>query len=337
MDKVKATVLGAGTWGSVLAHVLALNGHHVTAWDIDSNVVDALRRTREHPKLPEFKLHSDVELTSDLSAAMASAEFVVIAVPSTAVRQTFENIRDLKFGDAVRAWTICSKGIEPGTLMPLADVIVDVLGPEVRSRIGVLSGPTHAEEVSQALPTTLTASSENPEVAELIQKTFFRPRFRIYTDTDVLGVELGGALKNVIAIAAGISDGMGFGDNSRAALITRGLREIVRLGTAMGADQETFMGLACLGDLIVTAGSKHSRNYRFGNCLAHDETCEEALKSVGMVVEGYASAKSAYQLSEKYKIDMPICRIVYRIIYEDLPARQALDELLSRETKAEKE
>jgi glycerol-3-phosphate dehydrogenase (NAD(P)+) len=285
--------------------------------------------------LEGFKIDPSIALTSDLGEAMDGAQAVVVVVPSTAVRATCEAIVNLKPARPPDFWVLCSKGIEQGTLMPLHEVTIDVLGEAWRDRIGVLSGPSHAEEVARELPTTVTAAATRPEVAEAIQRLFHRPRFRVYTHDDVLGVELGAGLKNVIAIAAGVADGLGFGDNTRAALITRGLAEIVRLGVAMGARQETFMGLAGVGDLVVTATSRHSRNHCFGENLARGMTCKEALDEVGMVVEGYATAKSAHDLAKKHGVEMPIAEAVYSMIYDGLPVGEAMDRLLSREAGAE--
>lgn len=335
--KEQIVVLGAGTWGIVLAQLARANRFPVRAWDYDPRVIETLSSKRKHPMLPDFEIDESIELTSDLAKAMEGAKVAVVAVPASAVRETFETLKEQELDVGVEAWIICSKGIEQDTLLTLDSVIVEVLGSEVRDNIGVLSGPSHAEEVSRDLPTTVTACSTNAELSSRISTIFFGPNFRIYTHDDVLGVELGAALKNVIAIAAGISDGLGFGDNSRAALVTRGLAEIVRLGVAMGARRETFMGLSGLGDLVVTTGSAHSRNHRFGECLAAGLTCEEALSKVGMVVEGYTTAKSAHQLARKYGVDTPIGETVYQVLYEGLPALEGLQKLLARAPRSEKE
>lgn len=330
-------VLGAGTWGIVLAQLARDNGHSVRAWDFSAEVVEQLTKTRGNPRLGDFKVSEDIGLSADMGEALEGAEVGIIVVPSVFVRATFEKVRELEAARGVGLWVICSKGIEPETLLPLHEVVAQVLGREARDRIGVLGGPTHAEEVARGLPATIVAAGENPEVAVSIQDLLFNPRFRVYTQDDVLGVELGGALKNVIAIAAGISDGMGFGDNARAALVTRGLAEIMRLGEAMGAQRDTFMGLSGVGDLVVTTCSAHSRNHRFGELLAEGMTCEEALKGVGMVVEGHATARSAFDLAKKFTIDMPITKAVHGILYKDVPATEALKALLSRAARSEKE
>lgn len=332
-----ATVLGAGTWGIVLAQLLADGGHRVRAWDYHAHVVEGLRKNRSNPRLPGFMISEKVELESDLAAALEGSEIAVIVVPSTAVRSACETIRKLGAHERIRTWVIASKGIEPVTLLPMHDVLVEVFGEGVRARIGVLGGPTHAEEVARNLPATIVAAATDLQFAEEIQQLFFHPRFRVYTQDDLLGVELGGALKNVIAIAAGVSDGLGFGDNARAALITRGLAEMVRLGVVMGARRETFMGLSGLGDLVVTTSSVHSRNHRFGELLAEGKNCKQALEGVGMVVEGYATAQSARALAKKFGVDMPITEVVYRVLYEGLPAQDGLRALLARGAKSERE
>lgn len=335
--KLTAAVLGSGTWGIVLAQVLCDNGHDVRAWDYHASVVEKLKQTRGHARMPELKLSDCILFTADLAEALRGAQLGVFVVPSIAIRETCEKIRDLGLADQIEVWAIASKGIEPASLKPLNQVAADVLGESARPRIGVLSGPTHAEEVARRLPATLVAAAENPETAEQIQQAFFNPLFRVYTQSDVLGVELGGALKNIIAIAAGVSDGLGFGDNTRAALITRGLHEMVRLGVAMGAQRETFMGLSGLGDLVVTTSSKHSRNHQFGELLAAGKKPEEALKEVGMVVEGYATVKSASALAQKHGVDMPITEAVYKVCYEGYSPKEALQRLLARSAKSEKE
>ena len=332
-----AVVLGAGTWGIVLAKVLHDNGCEVRAWDFYPAVIESLRETRTTPRLPDFKVPEGILLTPDLAEAVRGAEVAVIVVPSMAVRSTCESIRDAGLADAIRTWVICSKGIESETLLPLHSVVVETFGNGAEDKVGVLSGPSHAEEVGRGLPTSIVACSTNRDLALEIQRLFFQPRFRVYTHDDILGVELAGAIKNVIAIAAGIADGMGFGDNTRAALITRGLAEIVRLGEAMGARRETFMGLSGIGDLIVTASSPHSRNHQFGEFLAQGKSCPEALEAVGMVVEGHAAAKSAHALAKKFNVELPIIEGIYQTIYKGVPAREGLEALLSREAKPEQD
>lgn len=328
-------VLGAGTWGITLATVLAENRHRVRSWDIDAKLLDLLDRERRHPKLDDFKVHADIEMKTDLGEALASAAACVMVAPSHAMRKACEAIKATGRVDSIRRWIICAKGIEQGTDMLMHEVLADVLGRDAGDNACVLSGPSHAEEVSRRIPTMLVASAARFELAREIQPWFFRPYLRIYTHNDMRGVELGGSIKNVIAIAAGAADGMGMGDNTRAALITRGLAEMVRLGLAAGARLETFMGLSGVGDLIVTAGSRHSRNWKFGNLLAQGMPVEEALKAVGMVVEGYWTARSACHLARKHRVEMPISEAVKAVLFEGLSARQAVEALLMRDPKPE--
>lgn len=328
-------VLGAGTWGTTLADVLDRNGHDVICWDIDRSLTDRLTSEHRHPRLPGLELRPSLRFTSDLGEALSHAQAVVLVVPSQAMRSACGQILATGRAHEIEAWIICSKGIERDTNLLMHEVLRDVLGEEAARRTGVLSGPSHAEEVSLGLPTTVAAAAADPQLAERIQRWFFRPHLRVYTHDDVLGVELGGSVKNVIAIAAGVSDGMGFGDNGRAALITRGLAEIVRLGLAAGARLETFMGLSGIGDLIVTAGSVHSRNHTFGRLLAEGHDVERALKEVGMVVEGYHTARSVLELARRYGVEMPITEAVCQVLFENLPPRQAVQELLARDPKPE--
>ncbi|MCE5228285.1 NAD(P)-dependent glycerol-3-phosphate dehydrogenase [bacterium] len=328
-------VLGAGTWGITLATVLAENSHRVRSWDIDAKLLENIDRERVHPKLEGFKVHPDIAMVTDLGAALDGASSCVMVAPSHAMRKACESIKATGRAGSIRRWIICTKGIEQGTDMLMHEVLADVLGPEAGRNTCVLSGPSHAEEVSRRIPTMLVASSATYELAREIQTCFFRPYLRIYTCNDMRGVELGGSVKNVIAIAAGVADGMGMGDNTRAALITRGLAEMVRLGLAAGARLETFMGLSGVGDLIVTAGSHHSRNWKFGNLLAQGLPVDEALKQVGMVVEGYWTAKSVCHLADKHKVEMPIAEAVRAVLFEGVSARQAVESLLARDPKPE--
>ena len=274
-------------------------------------------------------------ITEEGIQALAESDVAVLVVPSRAVRSACEAAKKAGLAESIDTWVIASKGIEQETYLLLHQVVEDVLGTQAGSRVAVLSGPSHAEEVSRRMPTTVVACANDPQRAEAVQNWFFRPHLRVYTHNDMLGVELGGAIKNIIAIAAGIADGMGFGDNSRAALMTRGLAEIVRLGLAAGARLETFMGLSGIGDLIVTAGSRHSRNHQFGEFLAQGLSCEEALDQVGMVVEGYFTARAARQYANQFNVEMPIAEAVYTVLYEGKPPALALEELLAREPKPE--
>ena len=335
-ESVDILVLGGGTWGITLSHVLAENGHRVCCWDIDKKLVGAISRPRRHPRLGSFDIHEGVEPVNSLIPALEQAGSVVIVVPSMAMRALCQTLLETGVDLAETTWIICTKGIEQETLMLMHEVLEDVLGESAGRNTGVLSGPSHAEEVSRGLPTTLTASATSPDRATRIQNLFFRPYLRVYSHGDMRGVELGGALKNVIAIAAGIADGMELGDNAKAALITRGLAEIVRLGVELGACRETFMGLSGMGDLIVTAASRHSRNHLFGKLLADDILAKQALEKVGMVVEGYPTAESAWQLSRRYHVDMPIIDAVYQILYRGISPRAALRDLMSRQPRPER-
>ena len=337
-EKSRVAVLGAGTWGIVLASLLARQGHSVTAWDIAPDVIDALRRDGKHPKLEGFAVAPEIALTSDLGEAVGDTSdlaAVVFVVPSHGMRKAAERCRELGLADSDAALVLCSKGLEEGTELPMADVVEDVMGAGSHERIVILSGPSHAEEVAQGIPTTVCAAGHSMARAELVQALFSTDTFRVYTHDDILGAEVGASLKNVIAIAAGVLDGMGLGDNSRAALITRGLAEIVRLGVAMGARQETFSGLTGMGDLIVTCASQHSRNHRFGELLAKGRTKDRALEEIGMVVEGLRTVRSAVSLAEKHGVDMPITREVHAVTYEDKSPRDALRDLMQRDPKPE--
>ncbi|HOE97683.1 MAG TPA: NAD(P)H-dependent glycerol-3-phosphate dehydrogenase [Candidatus Sumerlaeota bacterium] len=328
-------VLGAGTWGITLADLLARNGHQVRCWDIDKSLLSRIGFDRTHPRLYNFAVSPEIQFLPDLAEAIDAVDACVVVAPSKAMRTLCEDLAATGKADAVGGWVLCNKGIEEDSLLLMNQVLADVLGEAAGRRAVILSGPSHAEEVCKGMPTTLVASSPDPELARRIQKAFFRPYLRIYTHDDVHGVELGGSIKNVIAIAAGVNDGMGYGDNARAALITRGLAEIVRLGLAMGARLETFMGLSGVGDLIVTAGSRHSRNYQFGRLIAEGVTPDDALERIGMVVEGYPTARSAWGLARRHDVEMPITQAVYQICYEDLPPRQAVEDLMLREPKPE--
>ncbi|HUT25793.1 MAG TPA: NAD(P)H-dependent glycerol-3-phosphate dehydrogenase [Sumerlaeia bacterium] len=341
MTSQTVTVLGAGAWGIVLAAHLSRKGHSVVAWDYAPPVIDALRETRSHPKLPAFGLPPEVRLTADLEEAMKSRapDCVVVAVPSHGMRALVERCRPLeaRIPDVAPPWVLCSKGIEEETLLPMTGVVQSVRGDAWRSRLAALSGPSFAAEVAAAKPTTVCVASHDPGLARYVQSLFMTDSLRIYTQDDVLGVELGGALKNVIAIAAGACDGMDLGDNARAALITRGLAEIVRLGVAMGARPETFAGLAGLGDLILTCNGALSRNHQFGVLLARGRTCAEALAEIGMVVEGVRTARSARALAERHGVEMPITREVSAVINEGKSPAKAVRDLMRREARPERD
>lgn len=328
-------VLGAGTWGCTLAELLTRHGHSVRLWDFDPKVVEALLRTRKPAKLKDFVLPDSVRVFDEIPKACEGASVVVFVVPSIGMRSTAEAVQKARPDDKSSLYVICTKGIERNTLLAMSQVVLDVLGDGARDRICVLSGPSHAEEVSQQSPTTVTAAAYCEETARRIQSLFFDRNFRVYTHDDVLGVEIGAAVKNIIAIAAGICDGLGMGDNAKAALITRGLAEIMRLGRAMGANEQTLAGLSGMGDLIVTAISRHSRNRNFGELLAQGLTPQQAAETVGMVVEGVPTARAVIELARRLEVELPISEAVFEILYESKPVRQAAADLLRREPKSE--
>lgn len=325
--------LGAGTWGFCLASLLASNGHKVILWTVSPEFAKTLQQTREHPKLPRFKAHENVEFTSDLKKAIEGAEFVVESVTSMGIRPVFEQV--LAFGGVDCPIIITSKGIEQNSCLLLPEVVQQVLGQQQRSNIGCVSGPSHAEEVIQKLPTSVVCSAYNPDLMLKIGDAFNTPYFRIYPNADINGVSFGGAMKNIIAIACGISDGLGFGDNTKAALMTRGLHEIRKLSVTKGCKPETLNGLSGMGDLCVTCLSKLSRNYMFGRLLAEGLDAQAAKEKIGMVVEGAYTCVSALQLGQKAHIEVPITQAIYSIIYEDLNPRDVVKSLLQRAIKEE--
>ncbi len=325
------TILGAGSWGTAIAKLLSLNEHKVTVWSIDPQEVAMLNEYCEQKvKLPGVILPGTVSFTNDAESALSDAELVVMAVPSPFVRSTAKSVS--KFIKEDQIIVSVSKGIEESTLMRLSEVIKDEIP---QCKIAALSGPSHAEEVGKMVPTAVVVGCESKEIAVKIQDAFMADFFRVYISPDIMGIELGGSLKNVIALAAGIADGLGCGDNTKAALITRGIVEITELGTAMGGHRRTFSGLSGIGDLIVTCASKHSRNLRAGTLIGKGMKYHEAMDEVKQIVEGVYSAKAALQLSKKYGVSMPIVEAVNRVLFEDLPAREALELLLTRDKKAE--
>lgn len=326
----KIGVIGSGTWGTALAVLLTGNGHEVELWSAVPAEVEALTATRRHPNLGDTPIPEKIRVTGDLEQAMKYKELLVLSVPSVYVRETAHRMAPfLKEGQVI---TNVAKGIEDTTLKNLSEIIEEELPA---ARVTVLSGPSHAEEVSRGLPTTCVAGAHRRQDAELVQNLFMSPVFRVYTSPDMLGIELGGALKNVIALAAGIADGLGCGDNTKAALITRGIAEITRLGTAMGGSPETFSGLTGIGDLIVTCASMHSRNRRAGILIGKGYTMDEAMKEVKMVVEGVYSARAARALSKKYQVSMPIVEQVNEVLFDGKPAKDALYDLMLRDRRAE--
>ena len=328
---MKVTVIGAGSWGIALAKLLSDNKCDVTVWSALPDEIEMLNREHEHvDKLKGVKLPESMIFTTDLKAAMEGAEILVMAVPSVFVRKTAAQLKE--FYQPEQIVVNVSKGIEESTLHTMSEIISEEIPG---CTVAVLSGPSHAEEVGRGIPTTIVVGAKKREVAEIIQNTFMSPVFRVYTSPDVLGIEIGAALKNVIALAAGIADGLGYGDNTKAALITRGMAEISRLGVAMGGKPETFYGLSGIGDLIVTCASMHSRNRRAGILIGKGYTAKEAMDEVKMVVEGVYSAKAAKKLSEQYDIEMPIVDKVNEILFSEVPAADSLNDLMLRDKKTE--
>lgn len=324
----KITILGSGGWGMALSMVAEANGHEVTIWTPFSEEAENLIANHGNERLlPGIRFPENIKVTTDIGSAEGSL-VTVIATPSFAVRETAKRLSEVKNAGIV---TCVAKGFEKGSLFRLSEVIRD----EIKENpIVALSGPSHAEEVARGIPTMLAAASVDKTAAETVQKAFSNGFMRVYTNSDIIGVELGGAIKNVLAVAAGVCDGMGLGDNSKAALITRGLVEMSRLGAAMGANVQTFSGLAGLGDLIVTCTSKHSRNNRFGNLVGSGVPVDQALRTVG-TVEGYYAAEMTMALAEKYKVSMPITEVCYGILYENLPLMRSVEYLMTRPFGAE--
>lgn len=327
----KISVLGAGSWGTALSLLLHNNGHSVRLWSALKDEVEMLRTKREHEsKLPGVHLPEDIEITWDLESCLKDPDVAVLAVPSPFTRSTSAQMAPyVKKGQII---VNVAKGVEENTLMTLSEIISQEIP---QADVCVLSGPSHAEEVGRGIPTTCVVSASERSMAEYLQGIFMSPVFRVYTTPDILGVELGGALKNVIALAAGAADGLGYGDNTKAALITRGIAEIARLGTKMGARIETFYGLSGIGDLIVTCASVHSRNRKAGYLIGRGYTMKEAMDEVKMVVEGVYSAKAAKSLAEKFQVEMPIIEEVNKVLFEDKKAADAVMDLMIRDKKVE--
>lgn len=327
----KICFLGAGSWGTALAILCANNGHRVTIWSAVESELDMLKTNREHKdRLPGVKLPDSIEIEGDIKKACDDKDVLVFSVASPYVRATAERIRSfVKKGQII---VNVAKGIEDGTMMTLCEVIEDVL-PYVD--VAVLSGPSHAEEVSKGVPTTVVVGAHSEKTATFVQDVFMCPNFRVYTSPDMIGIELGGSLKNVIALAAGILDGMNMGDNTKAALMTRGIAEISRLGIELGGQMETFSGLSGIGDLIVTCTSKHSRNHNCGYLLGQGKTLEEAKKEINQVVEGVNTAQAAMNLANKYHVTMPIVEQINAILFENKTAKQAMYDLLERDKVVE--
>lgn len=324
-------IIGAGSWGTALAVLLHKNGHKISVWSIIEAEIQMLNDNREHlDKLPGVKLPEDMLFTTDLDEAVKGKDALVLAVPSPFTRSTSKLLSKVVCQDQIIVNV--AKGIEEDTLMTLSEIIEQEVP---QANVAVLSGPSHAEEVGRGIPTTIVVGAKKKETAEYLQNLFMNDVFRVYTSSDVLGIELGGALKNVVALAAGVADGLGYGDNTKAALITRGINEIARLGMAMGAEFETFCGLTGIGDLIVTCASMHSRNRRAGILIGQGKTMQEAMDEVKMVVEGVYSAKAAMGLSKKYDIQLPIIEQVNLVLFEGKSASEAVKDLMLRDKKIE--
>ncbi len=324
-------IMGAGSWGTALALLLHSNGHQVTVWSVNEEEVELLSKEREHKsKLPGVKIPDDMIFTSNMEEAIRGKDFVVLAVPSPYTRNTARNM--CKFVADGQILVDVAKGIEESTLMTLSQQIEEEIP---QADVAVLSGPSHAEEVGRGLPTAVVIGAKTEKTAEYLQGMFMNQVFRVYTSPDRLGMELGGSLKNVIALAAGISDGMGYGDNTKAALITRGIAEISQLGVKMGGAAESFTGLTGIGDLIVTCTSVHSRNRKAGYLMGQGKSMQEAMDEVQMVVEGVYSTKAAVKLGEKYGVPLPIVNKVNEVLFEGKDPKEAVNELMLRDSRAE--
>ena len=326
----KISILGGGSWGIALAVLLNKNGHEITVWSVLENEIKMLQEMHEHKMLPGVKLSEDMIFTADDKEAVEGKDLLIMAVASAYTRQTAHRIASLT-AEGQKILNV-AKGIEEHTLMTLSEIIEQEIP---QADVAVMSGPSHAEEVGRGIPTSIVVGAKSKATAEYIQNLFMNEVFRVYISPDVLGIELGGSLKNVVALAAGIADGLGYGDNTKAALITRGITEIARLGTAMGGKFETFCGLTGIGDLIVTCASMHSRNRRAGILIGQGKSYEEAMAEVQMVVEGVYSAKAALALSQKYQVPMPIVEQVNQILFAGKPAGEAVHDLMLRHRQIE--
>jgi glycerol-3-phosphate dehydrogenase (NAD(P)+) len=330
----KIAVLGAGSWGATLGGLLADNGHSVMLWEFDQQAATTLRQTRTLQVLPDLQLSAGIDVTSDIAAAVRGRSMVICATPSQFMRSTLATLKNQGGIESGTSIVSVTKGLEDKTLKRMSDIISEELGASA-DRIAVLSGPSHAEEVCRRMPTAIVAASSSTELAQRVQHLFTREYFRVYTHNDMLGVELGGTLKNIFAIACGISDGLGLGDNSKAAILTRGLNEMARLGVKMGGQLLTFFGLAGVGDLIVTCMSKHSRNRSFGEKIGRGASPRQALTEMTMVTEGYKTAPAAYALAQRLKIECPLMEEIYQVLYNDKNPRQSLRDLMDRDTPSE--
>lgn len=329
----KVAVLGAGSWGTALSIVLADNNHQVRLWSHKKEQVDVINDTHLNSKYLNVELPNEIKAYSNIKEAITDVDAILIVVPSSAIREVSQKINSFLKDDVLIIHA--TKGIEPETSKRVSQIMSEELTSIQAKDIVVLSGPSHAEEVGLRLPTTVTVASNNIEKAEITQHLFFNENFRVYTSDDVIGVELGGALKNIIALGAGISDGLNFGDNAKAALITRGLAEITRLGVSLGANPLSFLGLSGVGDLIVTSTSNHSRNWRAGNLIGKGHSLETVLDEMGMVVEGVRTTKAAYLFSIQKNVEMPITHALYEILYNNAEPKKVVEQLMTRAKKDE--
>ncbi len=324
-------VLGGGSWGTALSILLANKGYDLDMWIRSENQVEAIKTTRMNNRyLPNINLPDNIGVSSDMESALYKKDIILMCVPTHAVRETLNNAKKNINKDQIIINV--AKGIENESLLRISEIVKEIL-PD--NKYAVLSGPSHAEEVAIGLPTTVVSASKSRDVAEAVQDLFITPYFRVYTNPDIIGVELGGSLKNIIALGAGISDGLGYGDNTKAALMTRGNTEMARLGVKLGANASTFTGLSGIGDLIVTCTSMHSRNRRCGILLGEGLSLEEAIKEVGMVVEGVKTTKSAYKLAEKHGVEMPITEEIYDVLYNSSRVSKSVSRLMERDKKHE--
>lgn len=330
----KVAVLGAGGWGIAASILLDCNKHQVSLWEFNKSDFEKLSKNRKRiDKLPQAKIPQSIKITNDLKEALKNSEYVCLALPSHTVREVARKIAP-HLSDKTIIVNL-AKGIENETLCRMSEVLIQELPKRMRSNITTLSGPSHAEEVVKKMPTTVVVAGFKKETVEKVQKLFINEFFRVYTHHDLIGVELGGSLKNIIAIASGICDGLGLGDNTKGALISRGLAEMIRLGEKLGADAKTFAGLSGVGDLITTCFSKYSRNRYVGEQIGKGKKLKEVLSEMTMIAEGVKTTKSAYELSKKYQVEMPITDKVYQVLYKDKPAKTGLMELMARQPKSE--
>jgi len=331
---MRITVLGAGGWGTTLAVILQTNGHDVILWEFKEDYSKILEETRYNPVyLPGVFIPNEIKITHSLVEACSDRQMIVIAIPSQFIRKVLKEIKDIDFVKTI--FVSVAKGIEKDSLLTVSQIILEEIPGLDESNVGVISGPSHAEEVSRKIPTAVVAASKDMITAKKIQSTFITTYLRIYSSTDIIGVELGGAFKNIIAIGAGIIDGAQLGDNTKAAIMTRGVAEISRFGTRLGAKPETFAGLSGMGDLIVTCMSKHSRNRYVGEQIGKGKKLKEVVESMEMIAEGVETCRSVYFLSKKTGIETPICEAVYQILFEDKDPIKATFDLMTRDMKSE--